>query len=182
MPVMKSLEERKIKVLFELRGYRQIRKKKDENIVEFLVQDPKANQKILVWGILKERTVGVAFMNRIQKAMKEAKVTKGILVASGRFTHTVRKKSPALSIELLTKNFPAFNIFNHNLVPKHEILSDTEKEQLLELYRIKPFQFPEIKATDPTAKVIGAKPGDILRVIRTSPTAGKYISYRHVIP
>lgn len=182
MPSNKSLVERKIKVLFELRGYKRIRKKKDEKIVEFIVEDPKANQRILLWGILNERTVGVAFMNRLQKAMGEAKVTRGILVTSGRFTHTVRKKSPKLNIELLKKSFPIFNIFNHKLVPKHEILSDDEKEQIIVQYRVKPYQFPEIKASDPTVSVIGAKPGDILRVIRTSPTAGKYISYRHVVP
>jgi len=30
-------------------------------------------------------------------------------------------------------------------------------------------------------RVIGAKPGDILRITRKSPTAGVYISYRYVI-
>ena len=48
-------------------------------------------------------------------------------------------------------------------------------------YRVKPYQLPRIKASDPVVRAIGAKPGDILKIIRDSPTAGKYVSYRYVI-
>ncbi|MGB9914813.1 MAG: DNA-directed RNA polymerase subunit H [Candidatus Bathyarchaeales archaeon] len=84
-------------------------------------------------------------------------------------------------MELLPKSFPVFDIFEHDLVPKHEILSEKEREQLLAQYKIQPYQIPQIKATDPAVKVIGAKPGDILKIIRKSPTAGEYISYRYVV-
>ncbi|RJS68128.1 DNA-directed RNA polymerase subunit H [Candidatus Bathyarchaeota archaeon] len=81
----------------------------------------------------------------------------------------------------MPRNFPTFNIFKHTLVPKHEILTPEEKEELLKKYRVKPYQIPIIKASDPVVRVIGAKPGDILRITRKSPTAGVYISYRYVI-
>ncbi|MEM3000415.1 MAG: DNA-directed RNA polymerase subunit H [Candidatus Bathyarchaeia archaeon] len=84
-------------------------------------------------------------------------------------------------MELLPKSFPVFDIFEHDLVPRHEILSEKEREQLLAQYKIQPYQIPQIKATDPAVKVIGAKPGDILKIIRKSPTAGEYISYRYVV-
>ncbi|MEM3722628.1 MAG: DNA-directed RNA polymerase subunit H, partial [Candidatus Bathyarchaeia archaeon] len=54
-------------------------------------------------------------------------------------------------------------------------------EKLLAQYRVKPYQLPQIKASDPAAKAIGAKPGDILRIIRKSPTAGEHIAYRYVV-
>ncbi|MDH5754703.1 MAG: DNA-directed RNA polymerase subunit H, partial [Candidatus Bathyarchaeota archaeon] len=76
--------------------------------------------------------------------------------------------------------FPAFNIFEHELVPKHEILTSKEREQLLTQYKVQPYQLPQIKASDPAVKIIGAKPGDILRVIRKSSTAGEHIAYRYV--
>ncbi|MGP3668142.1 MAG: DNA-directed RNA polymerase subunit H [Candidatus Bathyarchaeota archaeon] len=73
-----------------------------------------------------------------------------------------------------------FDIFEHELVPKHIILSKEEAEELLKKYRIKPSQLPKIKDTDPAAKALGAKPGDIIKIIRKSPTAGLAEYYRYV--
>ncbi|MCJ7422889.1 DNA-directed RNA polymerase subunit H [Candidatus Bathyarchaeota archaeon] len=82
----------------------------------------------------------------------------------------------------MPKTFPAFDIFEHKLVPKHEILEEKEKEELLTHYRVQPYQLPQISSSDPVAKAIGAKPGDILRISRNkSPTAGKHTAYRYVI-
>ncbi|MEM3673531.1 MAG: DNA-directed RNA polymerase subunit H [Candidatus Bathyarchaeia archaeon] len=81
----------------------------------------------------------------------------------------------------MPKTFPVFDIFEHVLVPKHEILTEEERKQVLAQYRIQPYQLPQIKASDPAVKAIGAKPGDILRIIRKSPTAGEHIAYRYVI-
>jgi len=66
-------------------------------------------------------------------------------------------------------------------VPKHEILTEKEKQELLSRFKVQPYQLPKIKASDPAVKVIGAKPGDILRIIRKSPTAGEYHAYRYVV-
>ena len=40
---------------------------------------------------------------------------------------------------------------------------------------------PQIKSTDPAVKAIGAKPGDMLKIIRKSATAGEHIAYRYVV-
>ncbi len=71
---------------------------------------------------------------------------------------------------------------DHILVPKHEILSEKEKEELLKLLGIRPEQLPKIRVDDPIAKEIGAKVGDIIRIVRESPTAGVSVAYRYVIP
>jgi len=84
-------------------------------------------------------------------------------------------------IELLPRIFPAFNIFEHDLVPKHEMVTPKEREQILAQYKIQPYQLPQIKASDPAVKIIGAKAGDILRIIRKSSTAGEHIAYRYVV-
>ncbi len=74
-----------------------------------------------------------------------------------------------------------FNLFEHELIPKHEILTGTEVKDLLERFHIKPYQLPYIKASDPAVKWIGAKPGDILKITRKSLTAGESLIYKYVI-
>ncbi len=71
---------------------------------------------------------------------------------------------------------------DHILVPKHEVLSEEEKEEVLKLLGVRPEQLPKIRADDPIVKEIGAKVGDIVRIIRESPTAGVSIAYRYVVP
>ncbi|MCW4017343.1 MAG: DNA-directed RNA polymerase subunit H [Candidatus Bathyarchaeota archaeon] len=79
------------------------------------------------------------------------------------------------------KSFPVFDIFEHVLVPKHEILPVKERERLLAHFKVKPYQMPQITSTDPAVKAIGAKPGDVLKIIRKSSTAGEHIAYRYVV-
>lgn len=79
------------------------------------------------------------------------------------------------------KEDSSFNVFDHILVPKHEILSKEEAEELLRKYRIKPYHFPKIKDSDPAVRALGAKPGDIIKITRKSPTAGEAVYYRFVV-
>ncbi|MDH5448813.1 MAG: DNA-directed RNA polymerase subunit H [Candidatus Bathyarchaeota archaeon] len=77
--------------------------------------------------------------------------------------------------------FPVFNLFDHELVPKHEILPPDEREKLLDKYRVQPYQLPRIRTSDPAVKAIGAKTGDVVKIIRNSATAGKCVVYRYVV-
>lgn len=176
-----SLEERKAKVLIRLRKYKLVKKEKQKDSISYIVRIPKEKQKALIWCIPEERTVGIAYINRLEKSMKEADVERGIIITSGRYTHAAKVNAKKKDIELLPRIFPAFNIFEHELVPKHEILTPEEREQLLAQYKVQPYQLPQIKASDPAVKIVGAKPGDILRVIRKSSTAGEHSAYRYVV-
>ena len=73
------------------------------------------------------------------------------------------------------------DVFKHQLVPKHEVVPRREAEALLERLHIKAHQLPYLKADDPAAKQIGAKPWDVVKVTRRSPTAGEVVVYRYVI-
>ncbi len=74
-----------------------------------------------------------------------------------------------------------YDILGHELVPEHKILSDDESEKLLKRYNIKPEQLPWILSTDPVILSIGAKPGQIVKVVRKSKTAKYATAYRIVI-
>lgn len=175
-----TLEERKVQVLAKLRGYTLISRERFKDAVNYVAEDPKEGKKLLICCVSAE-TVGIPVINKMAKAMKEAGVESGILVSGGRYTNAAKQAAKKKHIELLPKTFPSFDIFSHVLVPKHEILTPEEREKVLAQYRVQPYQLPQIKASDPAVKAIGAKPGDILRITRQSPTAGVHIAYRYVV-
>jgi DNA-directed RNA polymerase subunit H len=73
-----------------------------------------------------------------------------------------------------------FRALDHEMVPKHEVLTPKEKKEVLDTLGIIKNQLPLVKETDPVAKEIGAKQGDVLRIVRKSQTAGKTVYYRLV--
>jgi len=73
------------------------------------------------------------------------------------------------------------DIFQSELVPKHEILSPDEKQKLLDKFNISEIQLPKIKVTDPAVVALGAKKGDVIKITRKSPTAGESYYYRLVV-
>ena len=75
----------------------------------------------------------------------------------------------------------SYNIFAHQFVPNHELLSKKDAEELMHEFHIRPHQLPYIKSSDPAAETLGAKMGDILRITRKSATAGEVIVYRYVV-
>jgi len=176
-----SLEERKAEVLIKLRGYKLLKKEKHQDGIGYVVNMPKEKEKALIWVVPGETTVGINSINRLGKAMKDADVERAIAVTDGRYTHAVKQGAKKKHVELLPKTFPAFNLFEHKLVPKQEILTEEERTALLEKYKVKPYQLPQISSVDPTVKAIGAKPGDVLRIIRKSLTAGEHTAYRYVV-
>jgi DNA-directed RNA polymerase subunit H len=178
---MESIEERKAEVLIKLRKYKLVEKQKYEGAYAYIIDIPQDKERAIVWCILGEATVGIAAMNTLYKIMKEKELERAIVVTEGRYTHAVKLGAKKKNVELLPKSFPVFDIFEHALVPFHEILSEKEKNQLLAQYKVKPYQMPQIKSGDPAVKAIGAKPGDILKITRKSTTAGEHITYRYVV-
>lgn len=73
------------------------------------------------------------------------------------------------------------DLTEHFLVPKHRILSPEEAEELLRRYGVTRQQLPYILVSDPIVKALGAKPGDILEIMRESETAGVTRYYRVVV-
>lgn len=69
----------------------------------------------------------------------------------------------------------------HEMVPDHQIMTPEEVENLLLQFDINEDQLPKIYHDDPAVKACGAKPGNVLRIIRKSQTAGEATSYRLVV-
>ena len=72
------------------------------------------------------------------------------------------------------------NIMEHEIVPDHEIISQTEKETLLEKFSITSYnQLPLILKTDPVAMFLGMRRGDVCKIVSPSETSGEYVSFRY---
>lgn len=72
------------------------------------------------------------------------------------------------------------NISKHELVPKHELVSDEQEiAKIVKAHNIKSkHHFPLILKTDPMSKYLNAKPGQLIKVTRKSPSAVKCVIYR----
>ncbi|MBU6998939.1 MAG: DNA-directed RNA polymerase subunit H [Theionarchaea archaeon] len=70
---------------------------------------------------------------------------------------------------------------HHELVPEHVVLEEEEVEDLLQIYNITRDKLPLIKAADPVVKAIGARPGQVVKIIRRGSPAGEAVTYRLII-
>lgn len=73
------------------------------------------------------------------------------------------------------------DISKHKFVPKHAILNDKEKKELLKKYNITLNQLPRMITSDPMVKKLDAKVGDVIKITRISSTAGSIPYYRVVV-
>ena len=72
-----------------------------------------------------------------------------------------------------------FNILNHELVPKHTILSKEEEEDFKKKYNITENKnIPDISYFSPVSIVLGIRPDDIVKIERKSRTSVKSDYYR----
>jgi len=175
-----TLVEKKTKVLIKLRSYKILKKEEIKNAISFKIK-MKDGEKAILWAVTTDGTVGVAYVTQLKKAMDDEKVEKGIITTIGKYTHTAKTRAKKSGIELIPKIFPSFQIFDHDFVSKHELLTPEEKEKILEEYKMQPYQLPRINAYDPAIIAVGGNPGDIVRVIRKSQTSGKYVAYRYIV-
>jgi len=69
------------------------------------------------------------------------------------------------------------DVLLHDLVPQHILLTKKETQDLMDKYQITVIDLPQIFEKDPIAIAIGAKEGDVIKIIRESKTTVKSIDY-----
>lgn len=81
-------------------------------------------------------------------------------------------KNDGKFVTVLNLNDYLFNILNHKMVPPHNVLSQDEKEEIYKKYYITADkELPEISRFDPVALAMGIRPGELVEITRSSPTA-----------
>ena len=70
---------------------------------------------------------------------------------------------------------------DHVYVPKHEIMTKKDAEEVLKKFNCNATELPLIFVNDPAIIGLGVKPGDMIRITRKSGTSGESLYYRYVV-
>jgi len=74
-----------------------------------------------------------------------------------------------------------FKIQDHYLVPEHVLIRKEKVSELMAELGIKKESLPKILKTDSAIKQLKPATGDVIKIIRDSPTAGSTAYYRRVV-
>ena len=105
-----------------------------------------------------------------------------IVVTKDKPTHPGRKGINELGkdVQMFDMRELQYNVSRHTLVPKHEPIREEEViDDILKRYRLKTrFHMPLIMSTDPMARYLALKHGQVVKITRASPSSGTYVMYR----
>ncbi len=165
---------------------------KDSLSIAYKYYNPTRERYGIVIGIM---NVSKATMEKLREYLKEASADDVKELSIIIYAKTAKKNledvrmeaSKAKGIKIMTilhgGEYPMFNIMRHVRVPVHIILTEDEKYDVLHRYSVPEediLRFPLMLEKDPVAKLIGAKSGDMILIIRKSETAGQAVYYRYV--
>ena len=127
-------------------------------------------------------------MNYIHKLMTQKKAHRLIIVANNNATPKVSNVLGILGhhAQLFRETEMVFNVTKHQLVPKHERVSDEEKQAVLDAYSVlpdgnqHPDLFPGIFTTDPIVKYHNFEAGDLIKIHRPRKDGFVDITFRIV--
>uniref|UniRef100_A0A915Q2X9 DNA-directed RNA polymerases I, II, and III subunit RPABC1 n=1 Tax=Setaria digitata TaxID=48799 RepID=A0A915Q2X9_9BILA len=129
--------------------------------------------------------IGIKTIKAICQQMQEQAITRAIIVVQAGMTPSAKQAiadmAPKYTLEQFLEAELMVNITEHELVPEHVVMTNEEKNELLARYKLKDTQLPRIQQSDPVARYFGLRRGQVVKIIRPSETAGRYITYRLVV-
>jgi DNA-directed RNA polymerase subunit H (RpoH/RPB5) len=139
---------------------------------------------ILVWNTGK-KSVTPAEIDAFLAKLEETASAQGILIIktppSPNTMKRIRKESAKLQI--FYEDQLQFDLMKHRKVSPHRILPAEERDAFLTKYNIQEpsTQMPFIDSQDAVGRWIGAKPGDVVEVLRRSESSGISAYYRYCV-
>ncbi|KAH8759311.1 RNA polymerase [Diaporthe sp. PMI_573] len=145
-------------------------------------RNPEAECGEIYVEFMAENNMGIKDIKKFVQTVSAGNFRAGIMVTIGALSPSARRAVGATSaytqVECFLLEDLLVNITHHDLVPTHVVLSKEEKAALLKRYRLKETQLPRILLKDPIARYFGLRRGQVVKIIRSSETAGRYASYR----
>lgn len=184
------------KMLIDIRGYQDTHLKditfeefiklsrNDLNMVLYPNKEHKIKNDPIYIFFPDEEKFGIKTIRSYRIEMDSKNIKRAILVIKGDITPFAKKiineefAQDGIIIEKFDETEFLVDITDHILVPKHDLLSIEEKEELLKKYNIN--DLPRILITDPQAKRYGASKKDIFKITRYSETSG-FVEYYRVV-
>ena len=175
----KSDEEKRADLIIKYRNLKVENKEQEDQQITYHLS--RGDEKFIMQILIDQKTIGIAFVRELKDIVEEAEATKGILVGGGKYTYSAKANAPKLKVELIPPSLPTFDLFQHKYDSPAELVSEEGKQALLEKYHSPLYQYPWIKVSDPVSIILGAGPGDVIKINLESQTAGLSVSYRYVV-
>ncbi len=139
--------------------------------------------KILVY-FPDEEKIGVKTIRICLNEMVENNIKRSIIIVKDNITPFAKYEIDSLvdyHIEIFKESELINDITEHELVPKHEKISEEEKNMIFKKYNITEKQLPYILHSDVICKFYGFEKSNIIKITRPSETSGIYEYYRLVV-
>lgn len=106
-----------------------------------------------------------------------------VIVTRERIAPNSIKSIKDMTFEMFDLRELQYNVTHHELVPPHEVVRDEAEISriLAENNARSKLHLPLIAHTDPVARYLGVRPGQLVKITRPSPSAGEYVLYRTCI-
>lgn len=181
------MESKAIEILKEMLESRGIATT-DEEIIAAALEDTKMYKYAGILIVFSTKTrVGNSELTAFIKFSQENGYNAGIIIISqtpisesvqnSLVRHISEKENPLVQIFEIRKL--QFNISKHRKVPRHKLLSDSEKAEVVKMYE--PDKMPKILCQDEMAKFVGARPGDVVEISGMCETSVENKRWRYCV-
>jgi len=150
--------------------------------LDMLIENVETSKKIYIKYYNLEKTIRPANVHEIVESLFTVEQILSssddlIIIIKDEPNDTLRKLQSSLYVHdgifitLININRLQFNILNHSLVPPHQLVSDENVEKIKKKYNVvSNGNFPAISRFDPVSQVLGARPGQLFEINRSSKT------------
>jgi len=137
-------------------------------------------QNLIIINISSEK-LGIQQVKVIQTYLDNYKKDTNIIMYNDTITTFAKSALDEIqNIELFSYKELSYNVTHHSFVPKHILVSEKEKQQILTHFKVNEKKMPGIQISDPVCRYFNAKEGQMFKIIRKSNTTGESLYYRIV--
>jgi DNA-directed RNA polymerase I, II, and III subunit RPABC1 len=149
-----------------------VRKDDSKSIREVMSRLTFQNEAKKSISVFWRESLGIKDIGMIHQCMKDDNINHSIVVCTKITTYAVTTlralRNRKMIIETFLEPQTSFVVVDNMDVPRHIICSEKTKKKMMEAYSVTKDQLPQIKATDPVCKYMGANKGQLIKIVRPS--------------